>query len=346
MTSSDQVLDLLDLPIRGAAVGAALELGLFWVLADGPRATESLGGSLGIPTARCGSFLALLEAEGLVDETDQGWTLTPMARSTIVGGYSMATWQFLAEEARERCEAVLDLPAALRAGATERPEVAGYVVEMLRDPGRARRFTRMLLEIHQPLARHLAAVLDLAGVRSLMDLGGGSGVVSLTLARRWPHLSATIVDVATVCDAGREIATEESLADRVSYLPADFLADPLPRGFDAILECDVAIYSASLFRKVREALAPQGRFFVVDAFAADRTDPEPRPALPADARQHSEVAWSLVRRLKDPEWEAPTVASTSTLLREAGFDTIMVTRLPALPGVGGVSETPTVLEAR
>jgi SAM-dependent methyltransferase len=346
MTSSDQVLDLLDLPIRGSAVGAALELGLFWALADGPRKTESLGAALAIPSARCGSFLALLESEGLLDATEQGWALTSVTRSAIVGGYSMETWQFLAQEARERCATVLDLPAALRAERAERPELAGYVEAMLRDLERARRFTRMLFEVHQPLARQLAAVLDLAGVRSLMDLGGGSGVVSLALARRWPELHATVVDVATVCAAGREVAAEESLTDRVSYRPANFLADPLPGGFDAIIECDVAIYSVGLFRKVREALAPDGRFFVVDAFAVDPNEPEPGQGFRCDARRRAEVAWSLVRLLRDPAWEAPTVGGISGLLMAAGFATIEVTRLPAMPGVGGVSEMPTVLEAR
>jgi hypothetical protein len=346
MTSSDQVLDLLDLPIRGSAVGAALELGLFWVLAESPCTTESLGATLGIPNARCESFLTLLESEGLLEATERRWVLTPLARSAILGGYSMETWQFLAWEARERCATVLDLPAALRADRAEGPEVAGYVEEMLRDPERARRFTRMLLEVHQPLARKLAAVLDLAGVRRLMDLGGGSGVVSLALTRRWPGLHATVVDIATVCDAGRDVAEEESLSDRVSYLPANFLADPLPGGFDAILECDVAIYSVGLFRKLREALAPHGRFFVVDAFEADRTDLEPREGPLHAARQHAEVAWSLVRLLKDPAWKAATVTGTLELLTEAGFGTIEVTRLPAMPGVGGVSETPIILEAR
>jgi SAM-dependent methyltransferase len=345
MASSDEILDLLDLPVRGAVVGAALELGLFWALADGARTTESLASTLGTPAGRCAPLLELLAMEGLLEQVDEGWALTAAARTAIVHGYSPTTWQMLAEEARERLQAVGDLPAALRAEPAQQPRVPGYVEEMVRNPARARRFTRMLYEVHQPLARQLTAALDLGGVRRLMDLGGGSGVVGMALARRWPELEVTVVDVATVCDAGREIAAEQSLADRVSYLEADFMADPLPGGFDAVLECDVAIYSAQLFRKVRGALATGGRFIIADAFAPDRPAPELESAEPPSAPR-SELAWILVRRLRDPAWQAPTVAGTRALLREAGFGSIASTPLPAMPGVGGRSQAPTILEAR
>ena len=346
MTSSDLVLEMLDLPITGAAVGAALELGLFWVLADGPCTSESLARRLGILSSRCEPLAALLASEGLIVETREGWALTEAARSTILGGYSMATWQFLAQEARERCRAVLDLPAALRAGPADPGTLPDYVEEMMRDPERARRFTRMLYEIHQPLARRLAVALELTGVGRLLDLGGGSGVVSLALVRRWPELAATVVDVASVCDAGREIAAEEGLADRVSYLPANFMAAELPAGFQAVLECDVAIYSVELFARVRRALADHGRFLVVDAFAEDGGGAGVAGARREHGRDRSELAWSLVRRLRDPSWRAPTVEGTVAMLREAGFKTITTTSLPSTPGVGGLSEATTVIDAR
>ena len=56
-----------------------------------------------------------------------------------------------------------------------------YLAEMEKDPEVARRFTRMLYEIHQPLAKELAGYLDLSGVDRLLDLGGGSGIISLAL---------------------------------------------------------------------------------------------------------------------------------------------------------------------
>jgi len=58
------------------------------------------------------------------------------------------------------------------------------------DPDRAREFTRMLYEVHQYLGNELATLLDLTNVRRLMDVGGGSGVVTMALLQKYPDLTA------------------------------------------------------------------------------------------------------------------------------------------------------------
>ena len=116
----------------------------------------------------------------------------------------------------------------------------------------------------EALAEKLAQTLNIEGVRRLMDLGGGSGVISLALLRHHPDLTAVVVDIANVCHAGREIAAETPMARRITYHPADFLQDSLPTGFDIILECDVGIYTEELFRKLHASLNRGGHLVIVD----------------------------------------------------------------------------------
>ena len=82
----------------------------------------------------------------------------------------------------------------------------------------------------------------------MLDLGGGSGVVSLALLRKQHDLTSVVVDVENVCQAGREIASENKLEKRITYLAADFLQDDLPTGFDMVMLCDVGSFSEILFR--------------------------------------------------------------------------------------------------
>ena len=334
MASTDEVLRLLDQPLEGAALGAALELGLFW-LPGQPLETTAIGAALGIPHARCAAWLSFLEAIGFVERKGSTWCPSQHARDCIIDGYGAATWRLLAEEARERLEAIGNLPRALRAAPGQPPVAADYVERMVADPDRARRFTRMLLEIHQGLADEVAASLDLSGVRRLMDLGGGSGVVAMTRVRRWPDLHVMVVDIATVCVAGREIVAEASLHDRIDFHAADFTQDPLPGAFDAVIECDVAVYTEPLFRRVRDALEPGGRFIVVDEFESGDGDSD-----------RSRLGWRVVRALADPSWTPRTVARTRDLLVRAGFDNVIESTLAAQPGVGGRAAAPSVLECR
>lgn len=330
--TKDEILNLIDRPIVGAAIGAALELGLFWQLARGPEGADAIGEGLGIPRGRCEAWLRVLADAGLVEESSAGFRLTQEANSAIVETYSRETWRMLAEEARERLAAVGDLPASLRS-ASAKPEggVAAYVAAMSVDSDRARRFTRMLYELHQDLAAQVASSLDLAGVRRLIDLGGGSGVVAMALTGRWPGLSVTVLDVPNVCDVGRELVAAAQLGDRIDFRPIDFLHDELPSGFDAVLECDVRIYSEPLFRRIHDVLTPGARLIIVDELASGAgSDP-------------SRAAWMLTHTLEDPDWIAPTVASTRDLMERAGFVGVTESRLGTGPGVGGRKAAPVVL---
>jgi len=327
VTCTDDVLDLLDAHFTSTALGAALEMGLFRLLAERPLHPAGVAQALGIPVGRCNFWLQILSRAGLIEETAAGYQPSAIALSAILGAYTAETWALLAEEARERLPGLRDLPLRIRqAGSTwaaSGPTPKDYVARMADDPERARRFTRMLREIHTPLAEEIERSLDLAGVSRLMDLGGGSGVVSLSLARRRPGLTAVVVDVASVCAAGREIAAEESLEERVRYHPADFLRDDLPGGFDMVLECDVNVFSQDLFRKVHAALLPGGRFVIVDQLS-------PAPGIAPASWLH----WAFERSLIDPGFTGPpTAAEVRALLQAAGFRVLSETTLSPIPGV-------------
>jgi demethylspheroidene O-methyltransferase len=311
-TTPDDVLDLMDASFDSAALGLAMELGLFWLLEDQPLESEAVARALGIPPIRCYYWLQLLRRTGLIEQGSHGYEPSATARDAILAVYNRDSWAMLAEEAGERLPGLCDLACRIREhGAARQVEGTAppmYVPQMAENPLRARRFTRMLYDIHQPLANELAGALDLKGVKRLMDLGGGSGVVSLALARAYPELTTTVVDIANVCAVGREIAVEEFLDERVTYHAADFLQEDLPAGFDVVLECDVGVYSEALFHKVRDSLKPGGRFTIVDQFA------------PAEgAAPPSRLHWAFERSLDSPTLVFPTAAQIQDLLVRSGF---------------------------
>ncbi|MGB5881058.1 MAG: methyltransferase [Thermoanaerobaculia bacterium] len=339
-TTADEVLDLLEGSTTSTAVGAAMELGLFWLLEREPLDLHDVASALGVPPIRCKYWLDLLCNTGLIEAGPRGYGLTATARTSILEVYSRDSWALLAEEARERFRGLPDLPSHLREPGSAW-EALGltppmYLDQMAEDPARARRFTRMLYELHLPLAAELAAFLDLTGAKRLMDLGGGSGVLSMSLARRYPKMTFTVVDIPNVCVAGREIAAENSLEARITYHPADFSSDNLPTGFDVALECDVNVYSEALFRKVRDSLDPGGRFLIVDQFAPAE-DVAPPPRL------HWAFAGSLIR----PEFTFPTAARVRDQLEKAGFELLPDRPLPSAPGpCKRMTEGMVVIEAR
>jgi predicted nicotinamide N-methyase len=148
-----------------------------------------------------------------------------------------------------------------------------YLTRMRREPERAKRFTQMLYDYHQPDARALADNLDLGGRRSVLDVGGGSGVMSMALARRYPTLTACVLDIAPVCRVAAKIIRDEDLSDRVKVQPGDMNED-LPEGYEVILFCDVGRLEDRPLKLARERLPRNGLLVLVDLyFAENRTEP-------------------------------------------------------------------------
>jgi ubiquinone/menaquinone biosynthesis C-methylase UbiE len=313
-TTTDQVFDLLDAYVTSAALGAAMELGLFWLLAERPLDAPGVAQELGIPPTRCGYWLQTLCKTGLLERVaKEGYALSPVARKAILDANSQATWAFLARESRDRFPAMLDLPLHIRkpgsTWAAQGLTPPDYYAAMVKSPERAREFTHMLYEIHLPLADDLAESLGMSGVRRMLDVGGGSGVMSLALLRRHPQLEVVVLDIANVCAVGQEIARANGMEDRVTYHPADFLRDELPSGFDMVLQCDVGPYSETYYRRLRAVLNPGGRLVAVDQFA-------PTKGVAHPSRLH----WALLGSMERPDATPTTANEVQALLTEAGFE--------------------------
>jgi cyclopropane fatty-acyl-phospholipid synthase-like methyltransferase len=300
----------------------ALELGLFWKLADEPSSMEELARDLDIPPNRCRYWLDLLVDLELLRKEGNTYSVSEAASTAVLSSLSRNAWCDLASQSRESFRKLTHLPAVIHepgsALAALGIEHRTYLEELKDDPEKARRFTHMLLDIHQPLARIVAEVLTMDGGQRLMDLGGGSGVMSNAILSRNPGVVSTVVDLENVRNVGKEITKGFPTADRISHHAADFMTDDLPKGFDVVLECDVCVYEEELFRKLQNCLNPGGRLVIVDQFA-------PEPGVVPPGRP---LAWGFLGSLEDPNFTFAAFAEVRETLARTGFRFRDETELP------------------
>lgn len=320
--SAADALELLGACVPSTTFGLALELGLFWKLADKASTVEQLARELDIPLNRCRYWVDLLVDLELLRNEGNTYSISEAASTAVLSSLSRNAWCELASQARESYRKLTNLPEVIHepgsALAAQGIEHRTYVQELKDGPEKARRFTHMLLEIHQPLARSLAEVFTMDGRQRLMDLGGGSGIMSNAILSRNPGVSSTIVDTENVCNVGKEITKGFPTADRISHYVADFMTDDLPKGFDVVLECDVCVYEEELFRKLQNCLNPGGRLVIVDQFA-------PEPGVVPPGRP---PAWGFLGSLEDPTFSFATSAEVRETLARSGFRFRNETELP------------------
>lgn len=312
LTSTADVDDLEVAYLSSAALNTAVELGLFWNLAQQPQTALQIAVALNIPIRRCRAWLDLLLDLGLLDKDNESYAVSPLARAAILDGHSQATESFLAWHRRRYYGGGTDLTLYIHhlgsvweSQGQSTPDDYHFMTE---NPVWAEQFTRMLYEIHEPFAAQVAEIVEMNGAQRMADLGGGSGVMSFALLRRYPHLTSVVVDLESVCIVGREIAVANGLAERVTYFPADLLRDDLPSGFDLVMQCGLGIYSVEYLGKVRQVLNQDGRLLIIQHLA----QPDGSTTIGA-----TEI---FRRTLVNGNYSLWTLADMQQMLTAAGFE--------------------------
>ncbi len=312
-------------------LAVAVELDLFTALAGGRSVTVTeVCEEFGIAERPADMLLASCASLGLLERYDGGYRNTALAEQFLVSGRPDYFGGLVRYCDKRTYPAWHRIGEALR---TDRPltwdpdEQSSLFDD--EDPELVRLFWDAMHSTSMFTARVIADAYDFSVHKSLLDVGGGSGAYDIVLCEKYPHLQATLFDLAHVCDAARRNVERANLSGRVTVTPGDFLTDPvLPGGHDVILlsmilhDWDVAT-NRSLLAKCHAALPPGGVVIVSELILnSERTGP-PAAALMGlnmvveteGGRNYSEVEYA--------QW-----------LRDAGFTDVHRVSFDA-PGANG-----------
>ena len=259
--------------VRSQALLALVELRVLHRLANTPESTARLAQLTGVPgdrmTVLCqaGAALRLMRCKG-----DQ-WRLTTR-------GAAFLTVPGLEAMVRHHPVLYRDLadPVAFFRGDTE-TELAAFWPYVLgaggvADPGLAARYSDLMADSQGLVAEDTLRLVDLRGIRHLMDVGGGTGAFLAAVGKERPRLKRTLFDLPVVVAGARA-----RLGPDVTVLSGSFREESLPQGADAISLIRV-LYDhsdstvAALLANVHQALPPGGRVIISEPMSGGaRADP-------------------------------------------------------------------------
>jgi SAM-dependent methyltransferase len=300
------------------ALFAALDADVFGHLADGPQPLDALARATGLAAGRLRPLLTACVALGLLERDGDRYANAPASATYLVrtspayfGDY------FRFQVSRQIYPTLLHLDAALRG---ERVDFYAS----LRDPEEARAFTRAQHSGSLGPAHVVARLVDLTGLRRLLDVAGGSGAFSIVLCQRTPGLACTVIDFPSVAAVGRALVDDSGLADRIAFVEGDAREVAWPDGNDVVLMSYLlsAVAEAStheLLGKAYKALRPGGRLLLHDFMVDDDETGPPLAAL-----------WLLNAVTIDADVALLTPAWLSAAVRRAGFEDPRIT--PVVPG--------------
>jgi SAM-dependent methyltransferase len=260
--------DLVGLMTCHAAV-AALRLGVFDALTGGPSTVTELAARTGTHPEALDVLLAPLAEVGYLERAGDTYANSPVTARDLAGGHwatVLPLWVAMVDAQWG------DLEAAVRTGVPPAgfyPWLDGATVER-------EQFHTLQRGLAAGLAAEVVETVEVpTGARALLDVGGGEGAFALAFCAAHPALTATVLDRASVLDAGRERIAGAGLTDRVAMRGADLEAELRERDQDVVLLCNVVHGFApdrarALLAECARALRPGGVLVVVESM--DRRD--------------------------------------------------------------------------
>jgi precorrin-6B methylase 2 len=312
----DDVLELFLGFWISRTVMAAVELGVFEVLgAEQAReglTVEEAQAALGLAARPARALLDTCVASGLLDKEDGRYRNSLLAARYLYRGSTHSLRNYVLDE-RWCWPAWGRLEDALRADHQLLPEDQEGYHAFPED------FFLDFLHGHsRVMGDRLAEAVDLGQATRIMDVGGGSGAVSIALCQAFPHLEAVVVDQPPVAARAAEHIAEAGLGDRITTWPANIFDDALPPG------CDVAVLAnvlhdfspdraREILGRVVEALPRGGRVVILEIVPDDERRSPPLA-----------VAFSVAMIVNTAGGDAHTVPQYRAWLEEVGLVEIVV----------------------
>ncbi|GAV40270.1 methyltransferase [Streptomyces acidiscabies] len=207
---------------------SAVEVGVFELLAEGPRSAAEICAGCGLHPRLVQDFLNALVAQGLLVRDGESYADSTVAREVLVPGGQLFLGGRVKAAAQRHYHTWGKLTEALRDGAAKAKMGLDAMERLYSDPVTARAFFSHMDANNAVVAPQLAARVDWSGYRSFVDAGGARGNVAAELVLAHPHLEGHVMDLAQAEPLFDELMAERGTTGHVTFHPGDFFTDALP----------------------------------------------------------------------------------------------------------------------
>ncbi len=260
---------------------SAVELDVFTVLGDTQLRKDALSEALGLHPRAVDDFLDSLVALELLDRDGEGAEAVyrntadtahflDKAKASYIGGFF--------EMANARLYPFWgDLTEALKTGRPQNEMKhggAGMFEELYRSPERLEQFMQAMAGISLPNFEAFAEAFDFSGYRTMCDVGGATGQLSICVARQHPHLSFRTCDLPAVEPIAQRAIAAASLTERIETASVDIFSEPLPAA--DVITMGMILHDWNLEKKMHlirgayDALPAGGAFVAIENLIDDQ----------------------------------------------------------------------------
>ena len=294
------------------ALFAGLHIDVFTRLSDSPKTANEIASETGVPANRITTLLTALTSIGLVDRNDMIYSNAPGADMFLSRESKYEFGDYLRYQIDRQMYPFLSQLNEVIEGSLDPNAVDSYQ-HWMSDSKQALIYSEAQHTGSLGPGRTLTRLVDLAGAKNLLDVGGGTGAMSIRLLEANPDLVSTIIDFPNVAEIGWRFVSDAGMVDRIRYIPGNALEAEWPTEQDVILMSYLfsGIPGDEVPRLVDyafECLAAGGHILVHDFMVEDDRTGPPMAAL-----------WQLQHMAFTPEARSVTPGWLKSRMQEIGF---------------------------
>jgi hypothetical protein len=266
------------------ALYAVAELGIADRLAGGPVSCAELARGTGADEASLYRVLRLLAGLGVFTEAPpRSFALSILGdRMRSDAPASMRSWALLfgTTTFSQPFEHILHTVRTGQPGFDVAHEMPWFEF-LSQHPEDAAVFDAAMLERTAAFAPSVAAGYDFSDIRTVVDVGGGRGILLAAILRGHPHLQGTLFELPAVAAGAGAALAAAGVMDRCEVVAGDFFRG-VPAGADCYVLANVLhdwddTKAIQILAGCREAATRHGRVLIAERLVPD----DPAEAVPA-----------------------------------------------------------------
>ncbi len=258
--------------IQTRAIMAAVRLGIFEALADGPATAAEAARAAALDPGAAEDLMRVLAHAGYLDWKAGRFSLSALSRRSLVTGsprplIGYVNWNYAQWDMLGRLEDLLRTGRGVD------------FHDSLADAEAWGHYQRGMLELARFNAPLVASRVPVRpGAARLLDVAGSHGLFGAALCRRHPPMRAEVLELPAALGHARGLAEEEGIGGLVTHRAGDLREGELGGPYDVVLMNNILHHfppaeNREWIAKARRALAPGGTLAIWEFETPDRGRP-------------------------------------------------------------------------
>ncbi len=309
------------------SVQAVAELGIADLLADGPKTSEDLARATSTNPVALFRLLRAVAGLGIFRQNESGRFENTVLSEPLRSDSPVSVRDYLLYAANDgNVRAWMQLTPVLQTGEPSFAAANGCALweYFQQHPDLGERFNRAMTSLASGNNRMVLQAYDFSPFKTLIDVGGGQGLLIAGILKAHLHLRGTLFDLLAVAEGASAFLRAQGVADRCQFIAGDAFKS-IPGGFDAyVLKNVLHDWSddrcAELLERCRAAIPPKGKLIIVDSVMVPGNAPHP-------------AKWFDLHMMVVTGGRERTEEEFRSLLQRAGFKLTMAKSLAAPIGI-------------